>query len=176
VTGTWLGGYAAVRLVANQERLQMWALALVQLLTMGIGAVILLSPLPYLALVLWGVIGVLSGLAYGPAYALVQGLVEERLRAMVVAILFFVANLVGMGLGPQAVGLLSDGLRPLLGDESLRWAMLLSLPVLIWAAVHYWLAGCTAEADLEAVAAASTIDTSVTDNRGNPQQDAMAQW
>jgi hypothetical protein len=34
-----------------------------------------------------------------------------------------VINLIGLGLGPLVVGIISDLLKPSLGVESLRWAM-----------------------------------------------------
>ena len=35
--------------------------------------------------------------------------------------------MVGGGLGPLLVGMLSDGLTPLHGDEALRWALVYSM-------------------------------------------------
>jgi len=45
------------------------------------------------------------------------------MRAMTSAILFLMINLIGLGFGPLAVGMISDLLAPALGAESLRWAM-----------------------------------------------------
>ena len=42
---------------------------------------------------------------------------------MASAILFFILNLIGLGMGPSAVGFLSDYLEPTYGVESLRYAM-----------------------------------------------------
>jgi hypothetical protein len=63
------------------------------------------------------------------------------------------ANLVGMGLGPQIVGLLSDALRPSLGNESLRFALFSMGLVALGAAHQFWCAARTVKADLETVAA-----------------------
>ena len=38
-------------------------------------------------------------------------------------VLFFVLNMIGLGLGPLVTGLLSDLLQPSFGDQSLRYAM-----------------------------------------------------
>ena len=71
------------------------------------------------------------------------------MRAVASAILFFVLNLIGLGLGPLAVGYLSDELAPSLGDESLRYAMLYVLPVaMTWSVIHFWLASRTLREDL----------------------------
>ncbi len=44
----------------------------------------------------------------GPTFAVVHGIVEPRMRATASACVFLLMNLVGQGLGPAAVGLLSD--------------------------------------------------------------------
>jgi hypothetical protein len=45
-----------------------------------------------------------------------------------------------MGLGPYVIGALSDILAPSLGRESLRYAMLISCAIVVWAVVHFCLA------------------------------------
>jgi hypothetical protein len=50
------------------------------------------------------------------------------MRAMSIALLYLFANLIGMGLGPLLVGILSDAFRSWAGEESLRWALLLLYP------------------------------------------------
>ncbi len=60
----------------------------------------------------------------GPTITLVQRLVPVGSRATAVAALILIDNIVGLGLGPQFVGLVSDALKPTLGQDSLRYAML----------------------------------------------------
>ena len=57
----------------------------------------------------------LHAMAYGPTFASVQVLATPRVRATASAILFFMTSLIGLGLGPLAVGLVSDLLRASLG-------------------------------------------------------------
>ena len=76
-----------------------------------------------------------------PSAALVQQLVKVRMRALAAAISMFLINIIGMGLGPQGVGLASDLLRPGFGADSLRYALAVFLVVNVWGAFHYWLAG-----------------------------------
>ena len=45
-------------------------------------------------------------------FALIQGLAPLRMRAMWAAVTLLVINLIGLGLGPTLIGLLSDLLRP----------------------------------------------------------------
>ena len=77
----------------------------------------------------------------GPTFALIQGLAPVRVRAMWAAVTLLVINLVGLGLGPMLIGVLSDALKPHAGAESLRWAMVIMASVTPWATFHYWRAG-----------------------------------
>ncbi|MDP5278350.1 MFS transporter [Sphingomonas sp. DG1-23] len=77
----------------------------------------------------------------GPTFALIQGLAPVRLRALWAAITLLVINLIGLGLGPTLVGVISDLLEPSLGAQSLRWAMFVFAAVTPWAIFHYWRAG-----------------------------------
>jgi len=63
-----------------------------------------------------------------PALALVQNLTPPRSRATAAAVLMLMFNIVGLGLGPLFIGVVSDHLKPAYGDESLRWALLAILP------------------------------------------------
>lgn len=92
--------------------------------------------------------GFLAGVFIGPTFALVQALVEPHRRAVAASILLFLANLVGYGLGPLAVGALSDALAPRLGADSLRYALTAVSALGAWAALHYAVAGRTLEEDL----------------------------
>ncbi len=61
-----------------------------------------------------------------PSYAAVQNLVPTHWRTQAAALLLFILNLFGMGLGPLAVGWLSDVYADL-GVQSIRYALLSSL-------------------------------------------------
>ena len=58
-----------------------------------------------------------------------------------VAIMLFILNLIALGLGPLAVGALSDALKETYQQDSLRYALMLTSLVNVWAAVHFILAG-----------------------------------
>jgi predicted MFS family arabinose efflux permease len=86
--------------------------------------------------------GLLGSMWLGPAYGVVQSLVRPQTRATATAVLLFVANLVGLGLGPLAVGIVSDVLvgQGHSGADAIKWSLmgfaLLSLPCawLFWSA------------------------------------------
>ena len=72
-----------------------------------------------------------------PAYAAVQNLVPQHWRTQAAALLLFVFNLLGLGLGPLVVGMLSDSLSHL-GEESIRYAMVASLATMIIGVQLFW--------------------------------------
>ena len=67
-----------------------------------------------------------------------------------------IINLIGLGLGPTVVGILSEQLKPTYGDESVRYALLWVVVIgAAWATLHYLLAARTLRQDLEAKYASS---------------------
>lgn len=82
-----------------------------------------------------------AGAYIGPTYALIQHLAPLRMRATWAAITLLTTNLLGLGLGPLAVGKLSDMLRPTYGDQSLRYAMFSVALITPLAIFMYWRAG-----------------------------------
>jgi hypothetical protein len=71
------------------------------------------------------------------------------MRSVASAILLFVINIIGMGLGPYVVGILSDLLHPGFGIQSLRYALCIAVIANLWATVHYLLAAQTLRVDLD---------------------------
>lgn len=147
--GLYWGGELASRYAAHNERLQLKAIAIAYSSFGIISAGIYLSPNPYLAFGLMGLATVGAYMAVGPLFATIQTLVPPRMRAISLAIIYLFANLIGMGLGPLAAGALSDALRPQLGEESLRYALLALCPGYLWAGWHLWQGSRTVIHDLE---------------------------
>ena len=87
----------------------------------------------------------------GPVHAVGQTLVPLRMRAMAAAVMLFVINMIGLGMGPQLVGVASDLLQPRFGADSLRYALMGAFFVNAWSALHYALGARTLRRDLEAV-------------------------
>jgi MFS family permease len=99
--------------------------------------------------VVCAVIPTMNGAAYlAPSYAMVQSLVPLRMRAQAAAILLFTLNIIGFGTGPWLVGLESDLLRPIFGNDSIRWAMLSTTVTWAIAGWCFWMASRTLKADL----------------------------
>ena len=139
--GVFAGGVIADRLGAKDRRWHMWLPTITGVITIPFMVAVYLVDNPYVALTLSIVPGVLFNVYLGNALAITHGLVGLRMRALASAILFFVLNIIGLGMGPWAVGVLSDTLAADFGDESLRYAMLALLPAaMAWSTAHFWLA------------------------------------
>ena len=82
---------------------------------------------------------------------MIQSLVPLRMRSVAAAISLVLGNMIGLGFGPQGVGILSDLFAPRFGVESLRYALMVFACLNIWAALHYWLASRTLIDDLSRV-------------------------
>jgi hypothetical protein len=95
------------------------------------------------------IIPVLLGNFYqATTFSQTQGISPLRMRAVAAGILLFILNFIGLGFGPQIVGIVSDLLVPSYGTESLRYALLICSLINIWAAVHYFIAGRHLKNDL----------------------------
>ncbi len=81
-------------------------------------------------------------LAYGPIFASVQSLVSPGVRATASAVHLFVTTVIGLGLGPLIVGLLSDAFAVAHGPAAgLQYAMACSTLGLFIAGGCFYLAG-----------------------------------
>lgn len=104
------------------------------------------------------VVSILGGMYLGPSFAMTQGLVSLRMRAVASALLLFMLNIIGMGLGPYVVGIFSDLLEPSYGISSLRYALCLAVLANLWATVHYFLGAAVLRQDLEETEAMNAGD------------------
>lgn len=149
--GVVLGGMLADKLGVRDKRWYMWVPALAGLISVPFIAAVYLVNTVYAALILSIIPGLLHNVYLGSTIATTHGLVGLRMRALSSAILFLILNIIGLGLGPLLVGMLSDALQPAYGEHSLRQAMLYLLaPVMAWSTVHFLLAARTLNRDLDA--------------------------
>lgn len=137
-----VGGWLANR-VAKQYGIhaQAWLVLTMKLVGLPLSFLFYLTTDQNLALLAYFVSLLLVNSYLGPTFALIQGLAPLRMRALWAAVTLLVINLVGLGLGPTLIGVISDLLRPAYGEESLRYAMLTFAAATPWALFHYWRAG-----------------------------------
>ncbi|MFT3762251.1 MAG: MFS transporter [Pseudoxanthomonas sp.] len=124
---TYAAGHLADRFGRNDQRWYSYIPALAALLPLPLAPVCFLAKSTGVALAAAIVPLSLTAAFIGPTVAVVQRLVPLRSRATAVAILILIDNIVGLGLGPQFVGIASDLWKPALGGDSLRYAMLAAM-------------------------------------------------
>ena len=101
------------------------------------------------ALTLFVVPAVLSNFYLATTFALTQGLVGLRMRGVASALMLFILNIIGLGLGPQITGILSDLFGSTYGVESMRYALLAVVGVAYpLSAIAFWFASRTIDSDL----------------------------
>jgi predicted MFS family arabinose efflux permease len=148
--GTYLGGRLASDLLGNHEQRQLKAMAVAFAVFAFIKAGVFLAPTRFLAFAFMAIANVGYSMAIGPLFATIQTLVPEHMRATSIALVYLFANLIGMGLGPLAVGVLSDAFNPAAEEESLRYALLALCPGYLWGALHLWRASRTVAGHVQA--------------------------
>jgi MFS family permease len=146
--GTFLGGYLSDRLAPRDVRWSLWVPGVSTLVAVPFAVGFYLWPEPHVALAFAGIPVFFGAMYLGPTFALTQALAPLRMRAVASAFLLFLLNLIGLGLGPQGVGIASDLLAPELAENSLRGALVLTVLLNLWSGVHYFLGTRTLAADL----------------------------
>jgi predicted MFS family arabinose efflux permease len=147
--GVVVGGSIADRLGKHNARWYLNFPAAVILLATPLFMLSLVLANTQLALICLCVPLFIGVMQTSPPFAVTHSLVDARMRAVASAVLILIINIVSGGLGPIAVGFISDLLQPNFGTQSLRYALLLVTPTFsIWASLHFFLAGRHIHADL----------------------------
>ena len=176
--GVFSSGWLSDRFAARHPNALSWLPAV------GMGASVPLYIVGFLVESLWVAMPFLMIAAMihyyylGPMYAVAGGVVDSRMRATSVALTLFVVNILGYGLGPPLIGILSTWLKAmflsgdglgltleackdlaLLGEaeadscnsanaRGLQWSIIIFVCGYGWAALHYLLAGRTLQSDM----------------------------
>ena len=139
--GAIIGGFLCDRLSKKDTRWQLWLPSIGALVSVPLQGAFLLWPeqsywligdlhVPIaIVFMLFG--GMFASFWIGPTYAAVQNLAPANKRTQASAMLLLMLNLIGMGLGPLFVGILSDVLIPQFDDYSLRYALVVSLAAVL---------------------------------------------
>lgn len=124
-----IGGWVSDKVSVADVRRSMIAPALAVLVSVPIFILMLSVTNAVVALGLLIIPYLLNNLWYGPVYATTQGLVPPNMRATAAAVLLFIINLIGLGLGPLFVGIASDLFATVGGmgsAEGIRWALIVT--------------------------------------------------
>jgi MFS family permease len=117
-------------------RLPATAAAITCVATAVLAAGAISVPSTPLAIALLLAAGLLITAYNGPANSLLLTLAPTQIRGLTVSIVQFGCNLVGMGIGPLIVGMVSQTVG---GQGGLRWGLLAVLFFNLWGAAHFLL-------------------------------------
>jgi MFS family permease len=150
--GLWLGGRISDRMALRNAGAygRVTAFSLLVFVPVQIGAFLL--PDMRWALLAFAPSILLASVWIGPVQATVQSVAPRHMRATASAILLLAINLLGLGLGPLLLGIVSDALSNHADfgpAQGVRWALVLfTLPALLAAAL-FNSAASSIEADIE---------------------------
>ncbi len=137
IIGVVIGALLSAMLIPRDRRWEMWlpgfgtlaalpcfmSIYIVEQLDIAIG-------LTFLACLV-----ISSGL--GPGFSAIQSLAKPNMRATAASIVLLVSAIIGQGLGPTMIGVMSDYLTISSGENSLRIALMISCVAFGWSAFHY---------------------------------------
>ena len=146
------GGGALVNWASRRSlKAYAWVPGVSMLLTAPTLALAVMAPDWQTSLALMTVPMICCTIYVAPALALVQNLSPAAARATVTALLLLAFNLVGLGGGPLAIGMVSDSLAAQGAPDPLRTALIWLTPVAVLAAAGYFAVSRVVGRDAEAV-------------------------
>jgi MFS family permease len=162
LTGTFLGGKLADGYATSRKdaRWQVWVPGISTLLNVPLSLAIYLLPAKFAALAFMLPALALGTMYLGPTFSITANLCGARERALGGALLLFIINLIGLGLGPTLTGMVSDafknhfvgqGLPEIAATaQGLRYALAVMVCINLWSAFHYMMSARTLRQDLSA--------------------------
>ncbi|WP_136161302.1 spinster family MFS transporter [Sphingomonas flavalba] len=178
LVGTLAGGFISDRLARNDARFYMWVPA-ASMFVAGPAFAVGLLQAGVVPFIVCFAVGNICMLVYtGPSWGTLHNLVDARMRASAVATLSILVAIAGAGIGPVVTGVLSDAVAShvdpgdfalrcvgaALSDDpacrlssfiGLRYALIATVLMHVWAGIHYCLAARTIRTDLVALPAAA---------------------
>lgn len=135
--GTIVSGWLADRLSLKDRRWFAWLPAIALTLTIPAWVGVILAPSWQLTLVCVTIPCLMNQVYLAPALTIVQNTVSPARRTISGALLLFVLNLIGLGLGPVYLGRISDWAKPQYGDQSLLVGYAALIPIVAIAVLSH---------------------------------------
>jgi MFS family permease len=161
LAGTYLGGKLSdiyAQRHGGDPRYQMWVPAIALLINIPVWLLALLLPEKYAVMAMMIPAIALGATYLGPSISATHQLVNVRERAVSGALLLFVLNLIGIGLGPMLTGVISDAFRDnmvasgtqleIARANGLKYALCIMSVANLWSAYHYFRAARTLREDI----------------------------
>jgi MFS family permease len=153
IVGTVVSGWLVDKLGHKDRRWFAWVPAIAFTLSIPFWFGLLWAPTWQLAMLF--LLGpMLMNQAYlAPALTVAQNAVAPAQRTMTGAILLFVLNLVGLGVGPVYVGWIADKMEPAHGEQALAYGYAGVIPFVVLTVVAHLVAGASIARDKRLAAA-----------------------
>jgi predicted MFS family arabinose efflux permease len=148
IPGMFLGGFVADKLVPRDPRWYLWIPTLSAVLATPFTIGFLFLGNPTLALCAWIGHTLIMMTHSAPGAAMTQTVIKVRARSLAVAVHMFVGNLIGLGLGPVAIGAMNDALRASYGDLAIRYTMLVAVITNVVACIFYLIGARSVRRDI----------------------------
>lgn len=149
--GAIVGGIVFDRLAMTSVSMAVKVMAWSQLIAYPASLLLYTTDNLVLAITFLVIPAMCSAFFAGPTAALIQNLSRVRMRAVAASITMLSVNLVGLGLGPTIIGVLSDLFQPGFGEDSLRNALIGVGLFLGLSAFFFFRAAATVEEDMKTV-------------------------
>ena len=142
IAGGILSGILATRLIQKTGNRAAGLIVPIIALPLAIPAYATFLFAPSLAIVVpaIAVMNFLLSSGLGACVALAVSLVASTQRGVTSTVMLIVQNLLAFALGPLIIGMVSDGLAPVYGEESLRFALATMLVAPLAASIMLWVA------------------------------------
>lgn len=148
VIGSFSGGVIADRWGRTQPRARAYVSLTGALLSIPFNVASVMLDDYRLALLSFLPATIGATLWFGPATSIVQDLVPPSMRATASAVFIFILTIIGLGAGPQVVGILNDWIGT---PDAIRYSLLFVAIVMnLLAAWFFWLTGKSLAEDLRA--------------------------
>jgi len=149
--GVSLGGWLADRLASSDPRWAMRLPAVASVLAWPLALGFLLAPTRTVAIACFVPFYAVANLYVGPLWSTAQNLARPHMRATASAVLLFILNVFGLGLGPFLIGLSNDLLSDSYGPLAVRYSLIGVATLSMAACVPFWIGSNHLREDLASV-------------------------
>jgi len=139
--GTFFGGYLADKLARRNEGWRSWVVTIAAIIYLPFAYLSVTAQDPFWAAAWFFGPAIVGGVYIGTNFAILQSQLPVEMRSVGAAINLFILNIIGLGLGPLSVGIISDATVATDGVDSIRNGLLAMLLIIVWGGAHQWRAG-----------------------------------
>lgn len=158
IAGVLLGGFIIDRLGRKSPH---WRMSIPALACICVGpaeALFALSDTHSVWLGAFAISAFLLLIHQGPVFAGVMAVADVRVRAVATSVLLFCSAMFGQAIGPLIVGIMNDLLEPSLGDQAIRYSMLMIASTAVLGGIAFGMAGRFIAADAQRQARSAAED------------------